>query len=181
MWIGHEVYKITQIKSTWNWCNFYWSLFSSQRWIKGKCKHSAFTAKKIWFHLTAAHGRCKGVNSNQAIMRVQRAGFFPNKTNPVTIFQAIRSPPIPPKSSNCSDGALQISDGDLQYRMSVLKKESTSPDLYQTSQRVVSRGELGPSLTRTTAWGREQQQQLSIDVNIEPTPSRKDKRLFSPH
>lgn len=115
------------------------------------------------------------MNSNQAIMRVQRAGFFPNKTNPITIFQSIRSPPITPKSSNRSDG-------DLQYRMSVLKKESTFPDLYQTSQRVVSRGELGPSLTRTTAWGREeQQQQLSIDVNIEPTPSRKDKRHFSPH
>ena len=140
-----------------------------------------FHSKKIWFYLKAAHGRCEGVNSNQAIMRVQRASFFPNITNPVTTFQVIRSPPIPPKSSNCSDGALQISDGELQHRMSFFfKKESTFPDLCQTSQRVVSRGELGPSLTRTIVWGRgEQHQQFSMSI-LNPHPAENTETFFSP-
>lgn len=134
-----------------------------------------FRSKKIQFDLQAAHGRREGVNSNQPIMRAQRAGFFPNKTNPVTSFQVIRNPLIPPKST-----------AGLWWRSSAqnvvfFEKESTFPDLHQTSQRVVSRGELGSSLSRTIASGRAgQHQQFSINVNIEPTPSRKQ-RLFYPH
>lgn len=81
-----------------NWigrCHFYWFPFSSQRLIKIQMqvfKLPLLSQRKNLILLKRAHGRWEGVNSNQAITRVQRAGCFPNKTKQVTSFQVMRIP-----------------------------------------------------------------------------------------
>lgn len=144
--------------------------FTSKHW---------FHSKNIRFYLKAAHGRCEGVNSNQAIMRVQRAGFFPNKTNQVTSFQVIMSPPIPPESSNCSDGALQISDGDL-HRMSFSQKKAPSLIFTRQVKGWSAEANLGPASPELSLGEGENSSNNSQLMSIlNPHPAENTETFFS--
>lgn len=117
--------------------------------------------------LKRAHGRWEGVNSNQAITRVQRAGCFPNKTSNQLSSHEDPHPYLP----RAATAPMELLSTE---RLVLLKKVSSV-----IFAKKVSRGELGPSLTRTIVWGRgEQQQQFSMS-KVNPYPA--ENTFFSSH